>query len=294
MRGQDQRRAPGILGVLPLRLVIFGVAVALIAIVATVLTRLLVPPPPSPLHQLVMVKNVALPIIELLAYGLLVRQLEGRSAKEISFDRNGVRLLTFGLVTGTVLIAAVVAILWFPALATIRGGTGAQGLLAEILIPFTTAAIEELIFRAILFRLAEAMFGTTVAALLSSLLFALAHLGNPGATGVTTVILALDLGLLLALAFAVSRSLWLPIGLHMGWNLALGYVFGLANSGTFDPHSLYRMTLTGPAWLTGGTFGLESWLVTLVVSLLCSGALAAVALRRDRWQPLRVRWRAQQ
>ena len=183
--------------------------------------------------------------------------------------------------------------LWFVGMATINVGTGIEDLMGEILVPFATAMIEELIFRAILFRLTEAMFGTTIAALLSSFLFSLAHLGNPGANGITTIILALDLSLLLAVAFAASRSLWLPIGLHMGWNFALGYVFGVANSGSLDPHSAFRTTLAGPIWLSGGTFGLESSGVTLAFSLLASGVLIAAAQRYGRWQSLTLRLRAQ-
>lgn len=298
MEFQDTERlrnaAMGVGGLLPVRLIIFGVSAALVAILATVLSRLLVPPAPSPLHQLVMVKNLVLPVLELLVYAAIVRRLEHRPASEIAVDRNGATLLGIGLVIGLTLVAAAILTLALAGLATFASGTGLEGLFAEILVPFTTAVIEELIFRAILFRLAEAMFGTTIAALLSSLLFALAHLGNPGATAITTIFLALDLGLLLAVAFAASRSLWLPIGLHMGWNLALGYVFGVSNSGTLSPHNLLRTTLAGPAWLSGGVFGLESSVVALAFSLLSSAALIAIAMRYGRWQPISLRLRAPQ
>jgi len=254
---------------------------------------LLVPPAPSPFHQLVMVKNLALPILELLFYAAIVRWLEHRRATEIATDRNGTCFFGLGLVSGAALVAVVILTLSLAGLATIETGTGAKGLLSEIIIPFTTAVVEELIFRAILFRLTEAMFGTTIAALLSALLFALAHLGNPGATVITTIFLAFDLGLLLAVTFAASRSLWLPIGLHMGWNLTLGYVFGVANSGMRDPHNLFVTTLAGPTWLSGGAFGLESSVATLALSLLASGVLVAVARRYGRWRPLTFQWRAQ-
>jgi len=288
-----QNAATGITGLLAIRLFIYGVTTALVAIIATVLTRLLVPPAPSPFHQLVMVKNLALPILELLFYAAIVRWLEHRRATEIATDRNGTCFFGLGLVSGAALVAVVILTLSLAGLATIETGTGAKGLLSEIIIPFTTAVVEELIFRAILFRLTEAMFGTTIAALLSALLFALAHLGNPGATVITTIFLAFDLGLLLAVTFAASRSLWLPIGLHMGWNLTLGYVFGVANSGMRDPHNLFVTTLAGPTWLSGGAFGLESSVATLALSLLASGVLVAVARRYGRWRPLTFQWRAQ-
>lgn len=290
---RDRTAVQRVAGLLPIRLLIFAAGAALVAVIATLLTRWLVPPAPSPWHQLVMVKNLLLPILELLVYAALVRRLERRAADEVAIGGRGLGLLAGGLMLGAALIAAVVLALLGLGFATIEPGTGADGLFAEVLIPFTTSVIEELIFRAILFRLAEAMFGTTLGALLSALLFGLAHLGNPGATALTTLLLALDLGLLLAVAFAVSRSLWLPAGVHMGWNLTLGYIFGVANSGTLDPHSLLRTTLSGPAWVSGGAFGLESSAVTLAVSLLATGGLAAVAVRRGHWQPARARLRAQ-
>lgn len=275
----------------PVRLVIFGAGVVFVVVVATILTGLLVPPAPSPYHQLVILKNFLLPIAELALYAALVRFLERRPAREVALNRSTLRFVLFGLTLGLVVISAVVLALWSSGFAKITGGTGAEGLAGEILVPFVTAVVEEIIFRAIVFRLAEEMFGTAPAALLSAALFAAAHLGNPGATALTTLCLTLDLGLLLAIAFAASRSLWAPIALHFGWNFALGYVFGTLNSGMSDPHNLLRTTFTGPSWLTGGAFGVEGSVVTLVMSLLLSGGLVLAARRSGVWQPVCFRIR---
>lgn len=288
---EDRHVRPGITGLAPVRLIVLCGGVMLVVVAATILTKLLVPPAPSPLHQLVMIKNLLLPIAVLAIYAILVRWLEHRPASEIALDRGGVRCLAFGLMIGTGVIAATVLVLWSLGLATIGSGnaTGTDGLISETLVPFATAVIEEVIFRAILFRLMEQMFGTTLAALASSALFGAAHFGNPGATAMTSLFLALDIGLLLAVAFAASRSLWLPIGLHMGWNFSLGYVFGTLNSGMSDPYSLLRTTFAGSAWFTGGTFGLEGSIVTLTLSMLLSVGLAMLAWRNGSWQARRLR-----
>ena len=99
-RDGGQIAASGMTGLLPIRLAIFGGSAAIVAIIATVLTRSLVPPAPSPLHQLVMVKNLVLPIVELLIYAVIVMRMEHRPASEIKPDRDGARLFSLGISQG--------------------------------------------------------------------------------------------------------------------------------------------------------------------------------------------------
>lgn len=146
-----------------------------------------------------------------------------------------------------------------------------------------------LIFSAILFILAalaeEALFRgyplqtltrarlAWLAVLLTSVPFATVHLQNPNvAAGFTFINTALA-GVWLAVAYLRTRSLWFPLGVHWAWNWALGSVFGLPVSGITDvaPHPLLHGTDLGPAWLTGGTYGIEGGLactITLIVSTI--------------------------
>ncbi|MBF8184970.1 hypothetical protein ITP53_04310 [Nonomuraea sp. K274] len=66
----------------------------------------------------------------------------------------------------------------------------------------------------------------------------------------------------------MQPALWLPIGLHFAWNFTHAGVFGvmLSGSGT-PPQGLLSVTLSGPAALTGGTFGPEASLLALLVCL---------------------------
>jgi hypothetical protein len=56
--------------------------------------------------------------------------------------------------------------------------------------------------------------------------------------------------------------LWLPIGLHLGWNFFEGNIFGFPVSG-LDTFRLIRHSINGPTWLTGGPFGPEAGLIIL-------------------------------
>ena len=124
---------------------------------------------------------------------------------------------------------------------------------------------EELSFRGyILQRLAQA-WGLPAAVIVSSLIFAMVHVLNPNVQPLAMVSLFVA-GLLLACAYLVSRSLWLPIGLHIGWNLAEMHLLGFAGSGAPEP-ALVRSVVTGPEVMTGGAFGPEGGLVGLTATL---------------------------
>ncbi|GAB4504472.1 MAG: type II CAAX endopeptidase family protein [Anaerolineales bacterium] len=107
--------------------------------------------------------------------------------------------------------------------------------------------------------------------LLSSAVFGLLHLGNPNATWVSVAGIFLA-GLFLAYGYLATRQLWLPIGLHIGWNFFEGTVFGFPVSG-LDIYRLTRLTVNGPALWTGGSFGPEAGLIVLPGLLLGSALI---------------------
>lgn len=129
---------------------------------------------------------------------------------------------------------------------------------------FLAAVFEEILFRAVLFRIVEQACGTTTALIGSAAVFGLVHSANPGATAFSDVAIAVEAGLLSAMAYALTRNLWLAIGIHTGWNFAEGNLFGALVSGQRSSHSLIHVTLTGPAPFTGGTFGPEASIFSTV------------------------------
>ena len=138
-------------------------------------------------------------------------------------------------------------------------------------------------FRGVLFRRLEAALGTSVALLISASVFGLLHAGNAGASWTSTLAIALESGVLLGILYAATRSLWLPIGLHLGWNFTEGGVFGAAVSGG-QYQGIFPATLSGPDWLTGGAFGPEASVAALIVSLCASTVLAWYAVRGGMWR----------
>ena len=106
----------------------------------------------------------------------------------------------------------------------------------------------------------------------TSLAFAFAHLGNPNVTPVGTITNTLLAGIWFAVGYLRTRSLWLPLGLHWAWNWALGWFFGIPVSGAhIVSNPLLKATDVGPAWLTGGDYGIEGGVaatVALIVSTI--------------------------
>jgi hypothetical protein len=116
--------------------------------------------------------------------------------------------------------------------------------------------------------------------LLSSALFALAHSANPRVSW--EAILGLFFaGLLLAYGYLRSSQLWLPIGLHLGWNFFEGTVFGFPVSGMVF-FQLLHVRVSGPTIITGGAFGPEAGLVQLPALLLGAGIIYLYTRSRDR------------
>lgn len=105
--------------------------------------------------------------------------------------------------------------------------------------------------------------------ILTSVLFALGHLWNPNVVPGVTFANTVIAGFWLAAAYLKTRSLWFPLGVHWGWNWALGSVFGLPISGVrFFSNPILRGDDVGPAWLTGGNYGIEGGVACTITLLV--------------------------
>lgn len=287
MAKQDTSAGPRVTRWPLVRFAVYAVAALATIIGATIATRLLVPPPPSPLHELGLLKNLFLPIALFIIYAALVRWMERRPATEVSI-RRGFSSLLIGNVVGAAIIGATFAILWRMGLVEISNGTGLAGIERDLLVLMITAMLEELLFRVILFKILEEIVGSLFAILLSAAAFGLAHIANPGATPFALFALSIELGVMLALTYMLTRNVWLAIGIHAGWNFMQGFVLGAHNSGQQHPNSYFQTEFSGPDYLTGGAFGLEASVVTLGLSTAVSAVLLVLIVRKRAWVGLRL------
>ena len=215
------------------------------------------------------------------AYRAYVRRFERRAVPS-SARAAPAGELAAGLVVGVCAFAASIAVLWLLGVYRVSGLGPFVPIVLALLMAIASGTIEEIVFRGVVFRLIEEWGGTWIALAISSLLFGLGHLVNPHATALGAIAIVFEGGILLAGAYLLTRRLWLPIGIHAGWNFAEAGIFGVPTSGA-PTHGVLRGELVGPEWLSGGVFGPEASIVAVLVCVAVGTALLVLAARRDRF-----------
>jgi membrane protease YdiL (CAAX protease family) len=140
-------------------------------------------------------------------------------------------------------------------------------LLIDLLLLAVASLAEEVAFRGYPFqRLIEAI-GPTLATIVSSLVFAAAHVLNPGSSRASFMVTVFS-SWLLSVAYLRTRALWVCWGWHFAWNASMCLLFGLPVSGITQFSPVVQSNTVGPAWITGGEYGPEASAVTAVVLLI--------------------------
>ncbi len=138
---------------------------------------------------------------------------------------------------------------------------------------------EELLFRGYAFQLLLAAAGPYATIVPVGVVFAWLHSGNPNASPLGLVNTG-AFGVAFGYAYLRSRDLWLPIGLHMGWNFTLP-LFGVNLSGLRMKVTGYEMSWTAGAVWSGGEYGPEASILTSAVVLLLFAYLWKAPIRRQ-------------
>ncbi len=156
-----------------------------------------------------------------------------------------------------------------------------MGAMALSMIGMTLAAAgEEVMMRGYILQELMGKFSTPAAVVVSSLIFTALHGGalvqsNMAAIGALNIFLA---SVTLSFAYLATRTLWLPIGLHAGWNIMQGPLLGLNVSGNDFNAGWQPVTLSGSEMMTGGAFGFEGSVFGLIGPAI--GILIMLAARK--------------
>lgn len=213
-------------------------------------------------------------------YVAIVRWTEQRPAGELA-PRAGQCLV--GVAVGLALFSTLFGLLYLIGVARWQGISARFDVGPMLAASLIAAVGEELAFRGALFRIVAERRGTAIALAVSAAIFGLLHGLNPGATIVSTAAIAVEAGLLLGAAYALTRNLWFPIGLHFGWNFTEGGIFGTSVSGGSAGTGIFSVSLAGPRLLTGGAFGPEASLIAIAVGLAAAVVLIVLTVRRGGW-----------
>jgi membrane protease YdiL (CAAX protease family) len=230
----------------------------------------------EPLQSIAAVLGTALAAVAV--YAGWARFIERRPASEFALAGAG-REWGIGMLVGAGLYTACILILIALGIYRIEGLNPWTFVIPAVAMALSSGIFEELLFRGVLFRSMEDMFGSWIALAVSSAVFGLVHLLNPAGTLTGAIYISIEAGLLLAAAYMLTRRLWLSIGFHMAWNYTQSAIFsGIVSGGVAEP-GLIRSNITGPDVLTGGSFGLESSVIAFALCTATGIVLLIMAVR---------------
>jgi len=160
-------------------------------------------------------------------------------------------------------------------------------IIPPLTMAFTSAIIEEILIRGIIFRILEERLGSYLALFFSAIIFGALHFANPNSSVFMALALAIQAGLLLAVAYIYSRNLWFPISIHFAWNFTQTAIFGANVSGIHMSETLIVSKIEGNHWLTGGSFGPEGSVQATAFCLISTIILLILSHRDKKIKPFK-------
>jgi len=210
-------------------------------------------------------------------YRFYVRKVERRAPAEAS-GPGVLRELGTGFGIGTALAVGVAGVLLLCGALQVQGLGDWRAIFKPLPEQVMVATFEELVFRAILFRIVEQRWGLRIAVVSNVLLFALAHLPNEHIS-VVAVLATAAAGAGLLGVYLLTRRVWIAMGMHFAWN----YLFDALMSVPVSGHAArgwIQVLPAGPEWLSGGAYGVEGSVVTLLAWSAAAVVLFRVASQR--------------
>ena len=222
---------------------------------------------------------------------LTTRFLWGRSFEWIRLQFN-LKCVLFGFLLGLLLPFLIIAALsllgiakvaWSPS--SLQSDEAIAFFVSYGCMAMFTGIAEEVVFRGMAVREIAVRNGWIVAAIIGGVYFGVSHLitklSDITLVDASWIMLASILVSCMFVAMYVrSQSLWLPIGFHIAWNFCLTGIMGVTMSGNESQVALFNIKLSGNSFLTGGSFGIESSVFSLVAYVLVALILVAYPWRR--------------
>ena len=205
-------------------------------------------------------------VAAVMATALMLRSIDRRPWSDVGLSRAS--LAPSGMLRGwcvgaganvfTCAVLLTTGLLHFVRTTDDGSWTGAALRITLVLVP--AALAEEIICRGYLLTVIRDSLGTRAAVALTSVMFGLLHLRNPGATAASVLVVMLS-GLLLATVRISQDSLYAAWMAHLAWNWTMAVPFHALVSGIRFDAPRYRALTSGPAWLSGGEWGPEGGVI---------------------------------
>jgi uncharacterized protein len=203
---------------------------------------------------------------------ILVRFIDKRPLRTIGLAFNHVgRDLFAGLALGTAWLGVSLALAWICGWASFLAPVGFSwpilGLISisMLLNVFT----QEMLLCGFIFQTIRSKSNVMTAVIISAILFSSYH--APAFRGEwLPAVNVFGAGILFCLAYMLTNNLWFPIAMHFAWDVLMGPVLGLTESGLSNLGGGWKLfVLDGPSFMVGGTFGVEGgFIVTMTIVMM--------------------------
>jgi len=255
---------------------VMPLVVALNALVT--LARRRVPSPWLPAARALL--GMVLILGALAIYRWFIRRVEHRPPHEVQVNPHTPWHVGLGFLMGGGAMFLITAILTLAGAYRVEAFHSPWLLLKAAIFYLPQSFSEDFFFCLVLFRPLREGIGRRPALAVASLLFALAHLGNPNESvlGIAEIVTS---GMVMYYAFDRTGRFWTIWALHFSWNFTMNGVLGMANSG-LALQGWIQPTLTGPAWLTGGATGPEASALAVGLDLLLLLLLSRMSAQQLR------------
>lgn len=184
---------------------------------------------------------------------------------------NALRHFFMGWGIGALLLISCVIIMMWLGVVKIEGINFSKELALRLIILLFAWSVqsttEEILCRGWLFKSIESTHKSWVATLVSSIFFVWLHAGNDNMSMIPVLDLFVFslLGCLLVIKY---KNIWLISGIHAAWNCFQGSIFSFPVSGSHSGAALIEVGVQGPKWLSGGDFGVEGSMVSVLIQVL--------------------------
>jgi hypothetical protein len=223
-----------------------------------------------------------------IATWVMLRRIDKLSWAEVGLDPSAASPLTIlrGTVLGGLTIGAASLLLLATHMLRIDPTApgnwwGQAGHSTILLLP--AAFFEELFIRGYVFAVLRRAAGWKMALIITSIVFGLLHVTNPGADS-ESILAVIVAGFFLGVVFLATRSLYAAGAAHFAWNWVMSGALHIAVSGIPSSDPDYRVVDSGPDWLTGGPWGPEGGLAAVVAMFVVLFYLYGRYLRRMEWK----------
>lgn len=219
-------------------------------------------------------------LLVFLSYSYYTKKIENRKAVELN-SKSWIREFFSGVIIGGGLVILVTIILALSGFYRIDSFSSPFVLFERIFRYGIGSFIEEIIFTVIIFKLIEEWAGTLTSIVVVSVLFGFMHLGNDNATVLSSIYMALE-HLIILSPFILTRRIWMVWAVHFSWNYFQTAVFGMNNSGMAHK-GLINPIVTGPEWITGGSFGIEASFLAIFFQFVLGLVILRYAYKQSQW-----------